>query len=153
MAKQEIPGAKHDVFDVAHYILSEMGAMSTWKLQKLVYYSQAWSLAWDDKPLFDERIEAWANGPVCPALYKKHRGLYKIEKQDLPERNAAIFDDDERETIDVIIRDYGKYEAWQLREMTHTEEPWMNARVGLDDLDRGNREIPKEAMQSYYGSL
>jgi uncharacterized phage-associated protein len=52
------------VLDVAQYILQRSGGMTTGKLQKLVYYSQAWSLVWDQRPLFNERIEAWANGPI-----------------------------------------------------------------------------------------
>lgn len=44
--------------------------MTTMKLEKLTYYCQAWSLAWDDVPLFDEEFEAWANGPVCPQLFE-----------------------------------------------------------------------------------
>ena len=55
--------SKVNVLDIAAYILCKQGAMTAMKLQKLVYYSQAWSLVWDDKPLFRERIEAWANGP------------------------------------------------------------------------------------------
>jgi len=46
--------------DVAAYILDKCGSMSAMKLQKLVYYSQAWHLVWDDAPLFEERVEAWA---------------------------------------------------------------------------------------------
>ena len=53
------------VFDVAQYILETCGTMSAMKLQKLVYYSQAWSLVWNDKPLFYEEIEAWAGGTCC----------------------------------------------------------------------------------------
>ena len=40
------------VFDVAAYILHRAGTMTAMKLQKLVFYSQAWSLVWDEKPLF-----------------------------------------------------------------------------------------------------
>lgn len=36
------------VFDVAKYILHKKGPMTTMKLEKLTYYCQAWSLAWDD---------------------------------------------------------------------------------------------------------
>ncbi len=64
------------VFDVAAYILEKKGIMSTMKLQKLVYYSQAWSMVWDEKPLFEENIEAWANGPVVRDLFYYHRGRY-----------------------------------------------------------------------------
>jgi hypothetical protein len=52
--------------DFAAYVLAEQGEMTTWKLQKLVYYSQAWHLVWDGEPLFTERIEAWA-GTRCRA--------------------------------------------------------------------------------------
>ena len=48
----EIPQIQ--VFDVAAYILEKIGSMTTMKLQKLVYYSQAWSLVWDEKRLFEE---------------------------------------------------------------------------------------------------
>ncbi|MBR4747809.1 MAG: DUF4065 domain-containing protein [Desulfovibrio sp.] len=65
------------VRDVAQYIRDKMGGrLSTIKLQKLVYYAKAWSLAWDDDPLFSERLEAWANGPVSPDLYALHRGHF-----------------------------------------------------------------------------
>ena len=61
------------VFDVAKYVLKKTGQITTMKLQKLVYYCQAWSLAWDGKPLFPEEFKAWANGPVCQELFVKHR--------------------------------------------------------------------------------
>ena len=67
-----------NVFDVANYILNTVGQVTSMKLQKLVYYSQAWSLAWDDLPLFEEDFQAWANGPVCPVLFKVHKGYFKL---------------------------------------------------------------------------
>ena len=63
-----------NVLDVAGCILQQRGAMTTWKLQKLVYYSQAWALVWDDDAIFPEEIEAWANGPVVRKLYNAHQG-------------------------------------------------------------------------------
>ena len=67
-----------NVLDVAAYILQSAGDMTAMKLQKLVYYTQAWSLVWDDKPLFEEKIEAWANGPVIRELYDAHRSRYHL---------------------------------------------------------------------------
>ena len=64
----------NNVFDVAEYILSQTGTISAMKLQKLIYYCQAWSLVWDDKKLFPEKIEAWISGPVIRDLYEKHKG-------------------------------------------------------------------------------
>ena len=67
------------VNDVARYILErQSGSVSTMKLQKLVYYAQAWSLVWDEKPLFHVRIEAWANGPIVRELYDQHLSLIHI---------------------------------------------------------------------------
>ena len=40
------------VHDSVAYILSKLGQMPAVKLHKLLYYSQAWSLVWDDRPLF-----------------------------------------------------------------------------------------------------
>ena len=65
-------------FDVAKYILEEKGNLTAMKLQKLLYYCQAWSLVWDEKPLFENTIQAWVNGPVLPAAYNYHRGQYFV---------------------------------------------------------------------------
>ena len=71
-----------NVFDTAKYILEQSGPMSTMKLQKLCYYSQAWSLVWDDSPLFEEDFQAWANGPVCTKLFFKTQGKYSASASD-----------------------------------------------------------------------
>ena len=52
------------VVDVAAYILKRCGAMTTMKLQKLAFYSQAESLARRGHPLFDEDFQAWRGGPL-----------------------------------------------------------------------------------------
>lgn len=140
------------VFDVALYILHKCGSLSTMKLQKLVYYSQAWSLVWDDNPLFPEAIEAWANGPVVPALYDLHRGYFKIEKKDMP-GSVSNLSDDQRETIDAVCDYYCQMNAQQLSDLTHHEQPWMEAREGLPSGARGNEEITLSSMAEYYSSL
>ncbi len=70
------------VHDVAAYILKKHGPLTAMKLQKLVYYCQAWSLVWDEHPLFRSKIEAWANGPVVSDLYTRHRGQFKVATWD-----------------------------------------------------------------------
>lgn len=138
--------------DVAAYILQKQGSMSTWKLQKLVYYAQAWSLVWDERPLFDERIEAWANGPVVPTLYQAHRGRFTMSEGDI-DGDADALDQDARETVDAIIDFYGQKTGRWLSELTHQEPPWLEAREGLRPGQRGQRPISIDAMADYYGSL
>ncbi len=65
--------------------------MSAMKLQKLVYYSQAWSLVWDDEELFPEEFRAWANEPVCRELYDAVKGSFNVCSDDLPGNSAEQF--------------------------------------------------------------
>ena len=66
------------VHDLAAYIVATRGPLGAMKLQKLLYYSQAWSLAWDGEPVFRERVQAWSEGPVVRESFDVHRGDYKI---------------------------------------------------------------------------
>jgi len=137
--------------DVAAYVLKKCGSMSAMKLEKLVYYSQAWHLVWEDEPLFADRIEAWANGPVVPVLYQEHRGSFKVGQWSTgdPGRLSAK----QRGTIDAVLGFYGDKEAFWLSELTHREAPWRDAREGLSPGERSNREIKKSSMAEFYGSL
>jgi uncharacterized phage-associated protein len=139
------------IFDVAAYILEKQGQMTTWKLQKLVYYSQAWSLVWDERPMFPERIEAWANGPVSPDLYNLHRGSFLIQK--IAGGNPRSLDKDACDTVNAVLEHYGDKPSQWLSDLTHREAPWREARRGLADGERGNVEITHGAMADYYGNL
>ena len=139
------------VFDVAAYILEKVGTMTTMKLQKLIYYSQAWSLVWDEKPLFEEGIEAWANGPVVKDLFDYHRGMYEISA--MPIGNPRLLNQAQQETVDVVLEYYGDKSAQWLIQLTHMEDPWIQARKGLPPLERGNKIIPLDTMADYYSSL
>jgi len=139
------------VHDVAAYILHRTGKITAIKLQKLLYYSQAWSLVWDERPIFNARIEAWANGPVVPCVYKLHRGEYYVS--NWPSGNKDSLTPDERGTVNAVLGKYSHKSSYWLSELTHREKPWRDARCGLGPLDRGDREITKAAMAEYYSSL
>ena len=140
------------VFDVAKYILQQRGTMSTWKLQKLCYYSQAWSLAWTGRPLFEEEFQAWANGPVCPALFNVHRHRFYIDESAIS-GDADALDPDQKDTIDTVLKSYGGMEPYELRELTHQEEPWRLARGGVPDGESCAAVISMDSMGRFYGSL
>jgi uncharacterized phage-associated protein len=139
------------VHDVAAYILKKTGSLTTWKLQKLVYYCQAWSLVWDEKPLFSARIEAWANGPVVPQLYRLHRGQFKVSAWS--QGDLQRLNDTERETIDAVLKFYGKQTSQWLSDLTHREDPWINARRGVPADAPSNAEITIGSMSDYYNNL
>ena len=139
------------VQDVAAYILQQRGPMTAMKLQKLCYYSQAWNLVWEDEPLFDSRIEAWANGPVIPDLYRMHRTRLQLSAGDIPGEPDRL-KPDESSTVDAVLEFYGDMTAHELSDLTHREDPWQDARTsaGLAPMQRGTVEIPTSAMHEFY---
>lgn len=138
-----------NVFDTAKYILEQSGAMSTMKLQKLCYYSQAWSLVWDDSPLFNEDF---SNGPVCPELFFKTQGKYSVDVNDETGGEGDL-SDERKDSIDRVLEHYGSHDAQWLSQLTHMEEPWMIAREGVPSGAGCGNVITKESMALYYGSL
>lgn len=146
------------VQDVARFILDKLAPgrsgdrVTAWKLQKLVYYAQAWSLVWDDAPLFPEEIQAWADGPVCPALYELHRGRYALCADDI-DGDPSVLTLEEIGTIEVVLEHYGSKSGRYLSDLTHMERPWKEARGDLPAGTRSNAVIAYEDMVEYYGGL
>ncbi len=141
-----------NVFDVAKYILEKRGEMTAMKLQKLVFYSQAWSLVWDDEALFNDVIQAWSNGPVVPNLYDYHRGKFLVIAENMP-GNSSNLSDGQRETINAVLATYGDKSAQWLVELTHSETPWKDARGSLDAGERGSNPITLDKIVEYYSII
>lgn len=140
------------VKDVAQYILEKQGDMTTIKLQKLVYYCQAWALVWTGAPLFEEKIEAWANGPVTPELFYAHQGKFKIGPQPSLGDSSKLTVDN-KDVIENVLKGYGDKDSQWLVELTHLEEPWKIARKGIPAGIRCNEEISLASMAEYYSGL
>jgi uncharacterized phage-associated protein len=142
-----------NVLDVAKYILEQTGLITAWKLQKLVYYSQAWSLAWDGRALFEDDFEAWANGPVVRALFNVHKGRLNVDASLFQLGDSGKVDEDARNTIDIVIRDYGKFSGRELSEIAHSERPWKEARKGIPAGEPSENIIDRDTMTDFYLGL
>lgn len=145
-----------NIFDTAKYILQQHGSMSSMKLQKLCYYSQVWSLVWNDTPLFDEDFQAWATGSVCPELFFKI--FFKIKNKPLVSINDITGEegdltDNQKDTIDRVLEHYGDHTAQWLSQLTQIEEPWKIARKGVSSGVSCDNIITKESMAMYYGGI
>lgn len=142
------------VYDAAAYILERGGEMTAMKLQKLVYYTQCWSLVWDEAPLFEEVIEAWANGPVSPDLYAAHKGKFKVGPGAI-QGDAAKLSESQKATIDEVMRFYGSKSAQWLSDLTHLETPWQLARerAGAAAGQNCQEQITLSDMHEYYSGL
>lgn len=139
--------------DVARYILEQTGEISAMKLQKLMYYSQAWTLVWDEEPLFAEDFEAWANGPVLPSLYTLHRGMFKVDSGLLPNGVTQRLTERQRGNIDRVLKFYGDKTAQWLSNLTHQEAPWLQTRGQLAAGDLCTQKIPQALIHEYYSAL
>lgn len=118
------------VVDVAAYILKRCGAMTTMKLQKLAFYSQAESLARRGHPLFDEDFQAWRGGPVCRELYAQHRGKFLIREGELPVNDCEkTLSEEEKQTIDAVCAVLSSRTGNELSIRTHAESPWKSRAV------------------------
>lgn len=117
--------------------------MSNLKLQKLMYYEQGFHLAMFGTPLFDEEIEAWMYGPVVPSVYEhfKSHGNNGI----MPEVDEPVsLNDDEEILFNEVYDIYGRYSAYGLMNMTHTEMPWKSTCPGVGNI------ISKEKMAQFF---
>jgi uncharacterized phage-associated protein len=153
----------YNINDICDYLIQKVKydedfPLSNLKLQKLLYYVQAWYITFNDKPLFNGKFEAWVHGPVNRIIYdrfKDKKYLYsEITKNDV--LNPSFFetvDGEVKNHIDNVLEVYLKYSGLQLEELSHRELPWKNARKGYKELDRCEKEIDESDIKLYYGSL
>ena len=143
--------------DVAEFILQQKGPISSMKLQKLVYYSQAWSLALDGKYIFEEPVEAWKNGPVVRSLLENVRNNEIISSA--PSGDPSQIDEDSKDTIIAVLIYYGQKSGDFLQNLVHNEEPWLEVRRSAIKCknkynDVSNKlTISHQKMKKYYSSL
>jgi uncharacterized phage-associated protein len=122
--------------------------MDSYKLQKLLYYTQAWHLAWYDEPLFNNPIEAWSNGPVVRDVYNAHSGTYTVEV--IGRSDATALTEQQRQAVSAVVDRYSEFSGRTLSEMTHAEGPWQITRSGLPPHARSDRVIAPHLMRDYY---
>lgn len=143
-----------DVKVVARWFINNVDreageAITQLKVQKLVYYADAWFLANFDKPLIEPDFEAWAHGPAIRALYAKYRDYgwdaLPMEKGARPTPEVAEF-------LQAVYDEYGQFSAKTLERMTHEEKPWIDARAGLPPEAASNSVIPKLEIRNFYAA-
>ena len=110
-------------------------------------------MVWDEKPLFTQKIEAWANGPVVRTLFNFHKGMYDISYSKLSIGDERNLSKEQKETVDAVLNFYGDKTAQWLINQTHFEKPWREARVGMEPDERGANVISLDSMYEYYSSL
>ncbi|MGM1061601.1 type II toxin-antitoxin system antitoxin SocA domain-containing protein [Saccharothrix sp. Mg75] len=140
-----------NVHDVAAAVLAATGPESPMKLQKLLYYAQAWHLAEHDEPLFDARIEAWRRGPVVPEVYHRHQGRSEVFAWE--EGDPGALDERGRAVVGSVVQRYGHFSRHELSDMAHAEEPWRVARGDLPESEPSDEALRHDVMARYFRRL
>lgn len=145
-----------DIHQIADYFISKADAnagdlITHLKLQKVVYYAQAWYLVLNDKELVEDEFEAWVHGPVVRVLYDRFQGLgwHPITTEN-PVTNPDDLPDDIKEFLNEVWDVYGQFGAKRLEDLTHDELPWQEARNGLSPIQKCEKPISKNTMKSFY---
>lgn len=146
---------KLTALQVARYLIRIAAAdedpLTHLRLHKLLYYVQGWSLAMRNKELFSDSIQAWTYGPVVPAVWKRfqHYGSQVILPTDEPS-SSSILDKEAKNFIERVWDTYKEFSALKLKEMTHREGPWKNARVGVPPGSSCTNTISPTSMKEYF---
>lgn len=140
-----------DAIDVANYVIKYLKkrgkSINHLKLQKLLYYIEAWHLVFFDSPIFADDIEAWAHGPVLRVVWDYFK-KYSILYNELPvcEECESDLSEEQKDLIRDVLDEYGDKTGYYLENLTHEERPWQEAWAS------SNKKLNKDFMKSYYGS-
>ena len=138
---------KIDSVVFSDYILKHYGPMSHLKLQKLIFYCDAYCLAYFDKELVTDQFEAWVHGPVSRKVYNSLKDksiLYsdliysKKEGEDVDVEFGKLTQDQQ----DLILSVLGDLSKW-----TGIE---LEARKGYSEADKCNELISKDTTRLFY---
>lgn len=141
-----------NVMDVANFLIylmpEEENELTNLKLNKLMYFAQGHSLQRNNIPLFHEDIQAWKHGPVIPQVYHNFKAYKNAPITRLcGEFDISKFNDDEKELLVDVAREYGQYTGKTLRSMTHKAgTPWSQV---YNPQDR-NIVISQDAIKQYF---
>lgn len=146
------------------YFESKGDLVTNKKLQKLLYYIEAWFLVYS-RSIIDEDFEAWVHGPVIPSLYREYKrfgyspieGTYKAGETSTGKYfqllKSAGLNSDQKKLLFAILDKYAPLPSYQLEALSHSEDPWKNARLKCKKFEHCNEVIEKSKMKKYYSSL
>lgn len=121
----------YSAIDVARYIIAHCNrngqTISNLKLQKILYFIQAEFLVVQDKPCFQEQIEAWDFGPVVPEVYRHYKVFGSAAIPSLRSEDYYPFKNKDKLLMDGIIDECANYSASELVEYIHNQSPWITA--------------------------
>jgi putative zinc finger/helix-turn-helix YgiT family protein len=138
---------------VVRYLLSRCQDITPLALQKALYYVQGFSYAFYHAFLFAEDCEAWVHGPVYREIYKRY-SAYRFDPIDsMDEFDGLSLSGEDKLLLDSVVRHVCCYSGKTLEAFTHSETPWVSARMGLPAEALSSKIIPKQSIGEYFTSV
>ena len=140
---------------ISLYIIQSPYEVTNLSLQKLLYYVKAFGFVMLQRDILNEPCEAWVHGPVFPTVYEKYK---KFGREVIPNEEIDIcfenfLSQEELRVIDYVLKRFGIYNGSVLRDLTHKEQPWNDARQGLKKTDRCRNIIHDEDILNYFQKM
>lgn len=137
----------YNVIDVCNYIISYCRKkgyeITNLRLQKILYFIQAFFLQEINTPCFENQMEAWDLGPVVPEAYHFFK---EFGSKPLSEKKGSTSQDielDDKNRINEVLDCLSKYSTYQLVNITHNQKPWKKNHKKYE-----NNPIPIEDIRS-----
>lgn len=142
-ALKEISDSK--INQVANYIITRLGEVTPLALEKLLGFSNGVNYALNGEKLLSEECQAWQHGYVYPEIYNKYK-KYKFKPIDCGIKSThgcmlSKLSEDEMQAIDLVIKTFGIYSPKTLELISHSQDPWIEKRIGYRDDEPGNEVI------------
>ena len=148
-------GSKAD--RVAAYLIGKTESNSALALQKELYYAQGLMLSFFGTPLIPERCEAWRMGPVFPEVWDRIKPR-EVDEEALVNSGLDVcvhdtLTEEELQVLDAVVTYVGRYSPFVLRDITHSETPWTQARGPLPEGSPSNAEIDDEDIRGFFDDM
>lgn len=151
----------HGARAVANYLIDQVREdrdyLTSMQLLKLVYVAHGWNLAFVNRPLIREAVEAWEYGPVIADLYHgvKRWGAGPVRER-LPGYFSASdgFSSRDKELVSSVLAAYRHLDGLELSNLTHRRgTPWYKVYYEQGGKNRRHALIPNELIKEHFVNL
>lgn len=150
----------YNVLDIACFVINTHNKLypekgiTNLRLQEILYFIQCKFLVENNKECFKEKIIAWPYGTVVVEVYEEFK---KYGKSNIPNIDyygkfftREKFDDRlikkrDKKLISSILLLLNTYSNYELLEIIHNQDPWINAR-----RNGNNTEITQLDIKKYF---
>lgn len=139
---------------IVNYVITSIGEVTPLALQKLLSFSNGVNYALNGKQLINEECQAWAHGPVYPQIYNKYKRYgYKPIDDGICSTHGCMLSKlskDELKAIDLVISTFGVYSPKTLEKISHSQDFWIEKRIGYKENQVGKEVIDEAAIKLFY---